>query len=255
MRKVAYAGHTVTFPDVPDQENFFSILERGEWDNELFEFIRANTDRHTVFIDVGAWIGVTPFWAAQRVQKVIAVEPDPVCVKLLQEMQGMNPGNVVVQNAALATGNSLKVGSVGGFGSSMTSALAANNADAIIASGVSLQSLLDQADGAPIFLKIDIEGYEYYLCEQLKQIKPNQVRAISLAIHPVEYARSLSSNRRISAVRETARLIRSFPQYDLLNWRALLAALGNLVSMKQRRQHDLEFVSNYPTSAPIGQDK
>src|SRR3978361_2346671 len=130
MRKITYAGRTVAFPDVPGQEDFFNTLEAGHWDNELFKFIGANTDADTVFIDVGAWIGVTPFWAAQRVKKVIAVEPDPVCVKVLREMQSMNTGNVVVHNAALTPEKSLKVGAVGGYGSSMTSALAGNNSNA-----------------------------------------------------------------------------------------------------------------------------
>ena len=47
-------------------------------------------DKNTIYIDIGAWIGPTLFYAAQLADKSIAIEADPVAFKRLSENLSIN---------------------------------------------------------------------------------------------------------------------------------------------------------------------
>ena len=87
MRSITYFRKTVQFPDKPEKKRFFARLQNGDWEPCTFQNIERLVDRKTTFIDIGGWIGVTPYWAAQIADNVITVEPDPVCFGILKEMQ------------------------------------------------------------------------------------------------------------------------------------------------------------------------
>ena len=78
---VSYAGHTVRLANLPEYQKFYRKLASGAWEARTFETLSRNLDRNTVCVDIGAWIGVTPMWSAQLAKSVIAVEPDPKCVR------------------------------------------------------------------------------------------------------------------------------------------------------------------------------
>ena len=88
MRTVAisYAGRTVALPDLPEYQKFYRKLAIGQWEPRTFEMLARNVDRNTVYVDIGAWIGVTPMWAAQKAKAVVAVEPDPKCGEVLRAL-------------------------------------------------------------------------------------------------------------------------------------------------------------------------
>ena len=65
-------------------------------------FFQRYVKETDVVLDIGAWIGVTPFWTAQIAKHVIAVEPDPKCLEILRALAPRYP-NVTVVEAALAT--------------------------------------------------------------------------------------------------------------------------------------------------------
>src|SRR5450432_1471861 len=96
-KTITYFGRSVTFPHLPDHAAFFEKLAAERWDGGgLFRFLSRYVDEKTTYIDVGAWLGVSPFWAAQRAKSVIAVEPDPVCIRALRAMQQLNEAPVTV---------------------------------------------------------------------------------------------------------------------------------------------------------------
>jgi len=78
MRSITYFRKTVQFPEKPEKKRFFARLQNGDWEPCTFQNIERLVDRKTTFIDIGGWIGVTPYWAAQIADNVITVEPDPV---------------------------------------------------------------------------------------------------------------------------------------------------------------------------------
>ncbi len=245
-RTVAYSGRTVTFPHLPAHAAFFDTLAAGRWDAGLFEFLARCVDERTVYIDVGAWIGVSPFWAAQRAKKVIAVEPDPVCLQALEAMQPLNEAPVTIIAAALSNDAQLTLRAVEGLGSSMTSAVRAGSDSGFSARGVSIQQLIDMAEGAPLCLKIDIEGYEYHLVAQLAGVPAGQTKGVLVSLHPRFYLGSLSGGliaRRLKTAAATVRVARALKAFRLTNPQALARVLFSLAFQKRPVHRDLIFVA------------
>ena len=161
MRSITYFRKTVQFPDKPEKKRFFARLQNGDWEPCTFQNIERLVDRKTTFIDIGGWIGVTPYWAAQIADNVITVEPDPVCFGILKEMQPENSGEVRVINAALSEDEVLVLHSVGGgFGSSETSALIADDdGEAIRAQTVTIGELQTMARTERMRLIRSLSGF------------------------------------------------------------------------------------------------
>lgn len=248
MRSITYFSKTVQFPDKPEKKRFFARLQNGDWEPCTFQNIERLVDRDTTFVDIGGWIGVTPYWAAQIADNVITVEPDPVCFGILKEMQPENRGEVRLINAALSEDEVLVLHSVGGgFGSSETSALIADdNGEAIRVQTVTIADLQAMARTERLCFKIDIEGYEYRALDQFRTIDRQRAAGILLAVHPQILFASLSGSRPSRAARTfaaTLRLIRSFHGFRLDNPSAIWTALRKSVARREFRGFDLLFVA------------
>src|SRR5437764_6687044 len=119
---VRYFGQTVSLPDLPEYRKFYRKLEAGDWEPHTFRTLGEYLDQQTTYIDVGGWIGVTPFWASHRAKQVIIVEPDPQCRAILRELSPIYP-NVILLDGALSPSQSVRINAIDGFGSSETTAL------------------------------------------------------------------------------------------------------------------------------------
>ncbi|WEX89755.1 FkbM family methyltransferase [Sinorhizobium garamanticum] len=248
MRAITYFQKTVYFPDKPEKARFFARLQGGQWEPGTFRNIERLVDGTTTFIDIGGWIGVTPYWAAQIADNVITVEPDPVCFEILSEMQRENAGEVKLVNAALSQDECLVLHSVGGgFGSSETSALIADDTGlAVTAQTVTIPELQEMARTERLCFKIDIEGYEYKALDQFRAIDRKRTAGVLIAVHPQILAASLSGPRFVRALRTiaaTVRLIRSFRGFRLENPSAIWAAIRKSVSRREFTGFDLLFVA------------
>jgi len=197
---ITYFGRTVRLADLPDYAKFYRKLAGGGWERNTFAALERHVDENTVVLDIGAWIGVTPFWAVQKARSVIAVEPDPKCAAILMALALTEP-RVKVIEAGLTDRKTLAIHAVDGFGSSETSALDIGNGGSAVVHGVSLAALLAQAGDAPIFVKIDIEGYEYALPGELALLADPRVRAVQIAVHPQLYAKSLGGSRIVARLK------------------------------------------------------
>ena len=107
-REVSYAGRTVALADLPEYGKFYRKLAEGRWETHTFDALGKYLDADTVLIDIGAWIGVTPFWSAQGAKAVVAVEPDPKCAAILKRLAEAHD-NVTVIEGALADRSSMTV--------------------------------------------------------------------------------------------------------------------------------------------------
>lgn len=248
MRSITYFHKTVQFPDKPEKKRFFARLQNGDWEPCTFQNIARLVDAKTTFIDIGGWIGVTPYWAAQIADNVITVEPDPVCFSILKEMQLENCGEVRVINAALSEDDVLVLHSVGGgFGSSETSALIADDdGEAIRARTVTIAALQDMARTERLCFKIDIEGYEYRALNQFRTIDRMRTAGVLLAVHPQILFASLTGSRLSRVLRTmtaTIGLIRSFKGFRLDNPSAIWTALRKSIARREFRGFDLLFVA------------
>jgi FkbM family methyltransferase len=207
-------GATISLPDLPEYRKFYRKLDAGAWEPHTFALLAENLDRNTVYLDIGAWIGVTPFWASHLAKAVIAVEPDPRARAILKAGL-LNYPNVTLLEGALSPQPEVEIHAVGGFGSSETSVLAIGNGGSAKVPGLTFGAMLEGAGDDRIFVKIDIEGYEYEIIEMLSELKSRQLAGIQIAIHPQLYERSLSGPpalRRLRTLWMTFRLHRRLAQ-------------------------------------------
>lgn len=189
---ITYHGETVTLADLPEYRKFYGKLKSGIWEPKTFRTLSDQLSPDTTYIDIGGWIGVTPFWASKRAKRVIVVEPDPKCRSILKALLPLYP-NVTLTECALSPQSCLTLNAVDDFGSSETSALAIGNKGCSVeVQGCSMAELLHQAGPGPVFVKIDIEGYEYKIANELKALDRAQVTGVQLAVHPGLYERSLA---------------------------------------------------------------
>jgi FkbM family methyltransferase len=206
---ITYAGQTIALPDFPEYAKTYARLAKGKWEPHTFEALRRCVNEDTVVLDIGAWIGVTPFWTAQIAKHVIAVEPDPKCLEILRALAPRYP-NVTVIEAALATNPEVKIHAMGRFGSSATSVLSIGNAGSTTARGVTMDDLLARVEDRPLFAKIDIEGFEFVIPQEIGKLRQSALRGVQISLHPRLYEKSLRGPvvlRRIRAIWGTWRLI------------------------------------------------
>jgi FkbM family methyltransferase len=210
---LTYAGETVTLADLPEYAKFYRKLTSGAWEPRTFAVLGRVLTPEVTYVDIGAWIGVTPFWAAKRAKRVIAVEPDPKCRKVLEKLT-YSRQQVTLLEGALSPEKSLKINAVDCFGSSETSALSIGNGQSEIVRGLTIADIMREAGPGPCFVKIDIEGYEYEIAGEIATLARYDLVGVQLAVHPQLYEKTLKGPkfwRRFQVLRATRKLTRLFP--------------------------------------------
>jgi FkbM family methyltransferase len=211
---ITYFGRTVSFPDLPRYRKFYARLKAGAWEPATFEVLKENLDPTTTYVDVGGWIGATPFWAAGLARQVIVVEPDPVCLEILKEYAPRYP-NLTLLEGALALDGEVELHEVEDFGSSESSLLAGSGGNATRVKGLRVAEIMKPAGAGPVFVKIDIEGYEYAAATEIARFADYDLRGVQLAVHPQLYERTLKRSalrRRLQTAYATWRLGRLFAE-------------------------------------------
>jgi FkbM family methyltransferase len=197
---ITYAGETVTLAARPEYQKFYAKLAAGAWEPHTFEKLRRFLTPNTVYLDIGGWIGVTPFWASRIARKVITVEPDPICRDILRRLLPLYP-NVTLLEGALSPKSEVTVHAVDGFGSSETSILNIGGEGTAEVAGLPAQKLLEAAGPGPLVVKIDIEGYEYEIIDELAKLAAARPRGLQIAVHPQLYEKSLKLPRFLARAR------------------------------------------------------
>lgn len=191
---ITYAGRTIALPDMREYAKFYRKLASGTWEPRTFEVLMRNLDQETVYVDIGAWIGVTPFWASHIAKAVVAVEPDPKCLDILRTLAPSYP-NVTLLEGALAPNVQVTIHAVDGFGSSETSVLDIGKGASTAVRGLTMDEIMKHAGPFPAFVKIDIEGYEFAAAGEIAKLRKYNVQGVQLAVHPQLYERSLVGPR------------------------------------------------------------
>jgi FkbM family methyltransferase len=245
---LAYAGERVTLADEPDYRKFYAKLTAGTWEPHTFAELRRWLTQETTYLDIGAWIGVTPFWASRIARKVIAVEPDPKCRAILKSLLPYY-SNVTLLEGALSPNEHVTVHAVDGFGSSETSILAIGDGGAAEVPGLTALKLLDIAGAGPLVVKIDIEGYEFEIVEELAKLAAGKVRGLRLAVHPQLFEKSQKGPKlhaRWHTISRTIALFRALkrhlPRTGVRKYRGFPTYLvGGLLFRREPRATDWSF--------------
>jgi FkbM family methyltransferase len=245
---ITYAGRSIALPDLPDYAKFYRKLASGTWEPRTFEVLARSLDRDTVYVDIGAWIGVTPFWASQIAKAVVAVEPDPRCLDILRALSPSYP-NLTLLQGALSPEAKVTIHAVDGFGSSESSILDIGDGSSAVSAGITLDEIMKHAGSSQAFVKIDIEGYEFAAAGEIAKLRNYNVRGLQLAVHPQLYEKSLAGGwlgRRLQTTWKAWRLARlfrgTFPAPTLAKYSSVLSyiALG-IIFRKVPRGADFVF--------------
>jgi FkbM family methyltransferase len=157
------------------------------WEQETYMDIVPLLHSEKTFLDIGAWQGPISLVAQKYSKQCICFEPDPVAYSnLVKNVEINNFTNIITENLAVSTENSLTIGHVLGLGDGISSYL--NTENSVSCSTISIGDILTKYDldeNNISVIKIDIEGYEVELIQDTKLIEmKNKGVPIHLSIHP-----------------------------------------------------------------------
>lgn len=201
VQSVVVGGQSFNVGADRSYAQFWTLMRSGGWENDTMAFIARSCGPRSVLYDIGAWIGPISLLAGTRGTKVYAIEPDPVAVAALRRNVAHNAFDITVINKAVSSrsGGSLTLYVKGAAGDSETSAVPRGSAEKIEVETMVLYDLPKHADLRKI-VKIDIEGYEYALRDQVTAFC-RDAEALQMSFHP----RQLETRR--TAFGETSRFI------------------------------------------------
>lgn len=137
--------------------------------------------------DIGANVGLFTFACAHRAKSILAVEPDPVLVRLLQKSRG-GAEQITILQAAVVNSNGQAILHIArrlrsaNYLDTFGNAMANGSRETVQVRTVTLDSLLE-ATPLPTFVKIDIEGAEakalYGATRLLSEIRPRFLIEVS----------------------------------------------------------------------------
>jgi FkbM family methyltransferase len=179
--RVAVRGATFRMPD----NIWWADTFVHGWEAKTLAIYRMNVRSGDTVVDAGAWIGPTVMFAcACRAARVLAIEPNPAC----------RPHLTALVDSARRLGTEVTVCTTGVFSSAGEAAFGTRYGVAVASSEASLGGTgthvpvaplpeLMRANGvtAPDFVKIDIEGTEFAIADQIASLERTRV---FLSLHP-----------------------------------------------------------------------
>lgn len=197
----------------PDHIGFWRDVSRGRWEPDTFRFLEQALPPGSVLVDIGAWIGPTTLFAAQRCRHVYAFEPDPDAYRyLLWNLKLNAAAHVVPFHAALGTETGLRRlwGAEGRLGTSTSSLLPATGQPSIAVAAISWADWMAQVRPGRIdAIKMDIEGGEFELIPALREYLAAERPALHLSLH----ATRLPDAEREAALDRLLRILSMYPDW------------------------------------------
>ncbi len=178
-----------SFKTNPKHLGTWRNASKGKWEPETYIILSKYLTPEMVYFDIGAWIGSTVLYASKKCKQVICFEPDPIAYQyLLSNIQLNNLKNVAPYNIALSDQTGIqKMGSLGKeLGDSMTSLLSSSTTENDSFNAFTLQwdSFLKFSSLKEInFIKIDIEGAEFFLLPTLETFLIQHKPIVYLSTH------------------------------------------------------------------------
>ncbi|MCM0592778.1 MAG: FkbM family methyltransferase [Gloeotrichia echinulata DVL01] len=236
-------------------QSFWEDLNDGGWEPETFKVFDRFISQDVTYIDVGAWIGPTLLYAAQRAKAAFAFEPDPLAYQEMLANVQLNPEITNIQTYEALIGiesGKTRLGSRDEGGDSTSSVLFSEMKTSWLVESINLPEFVEkQGLRSPLFIKIDIEGGEYSLLPTLVNFFKNyQPIVLYLSLHPefllIDPSSSqklpLNLNRAIKLIKahfDLAQSLVSFKYiYDIYGnrtsiWKGLFKALSGNNNMAE----------------------
>lgn len=168
-------------------------LKSQTWEPFTFEIFNKFKDNNKVAIDIGGWIGPTTIYLSKIFKKVITIEADNIAFESLSENIKDNfCNNVTLHNKAFHNSktdnvifgvNSFNFESTFGSSTSQTKTQSNNNTDYLIET-INIFDIIEYVDPNNIgLIKIDIEGGEEDVFEELILVGSNYNWKIWISFH------------------------------------------------------------------------
>lgn len=104
---------------------FISHVQNGSWEEDTFNILDHYQNLDKIYLDIGAWIGPTVLYSANKFKQIICFEPDPIAIERLNENLSVNSfNNITLITKALSNDNNIsEFGGNGELGNSMSTLL------------------------------------------------------------------------------------------------------------------------------------
>lgn len=175
IRKILFEDSYLAYVDINDIMGFRAALNQA-WDSTALNIVTRFPKENSLYIDIGANIGLTSIPVALNDYKTIAVEPNPTALKLLvKNLELNNPSRFILAPYALS-GDAQSMGFMdlysptGNLGASSVHKNWSPGKDAVAHFRVPTTNLdtllefligeseMDQIENT--IIKLDVEGYE-----------------------------------------------------------------------------------------------
>lgn len=170
------------------REKFWKKINEGRWEPYTIQIFNKFITKETTMLDIGAWIGVTSLYAAKKAKRVVSFEPDVTAFKQISENIQLNPdvNNVELNNACVGVENgTVMISPQNEPGDSSSSILLAIEGEGWEVPSLAFDQLIVEKEiMEPIFIKMDVEGYEYELAPILVNIFRKYDVTLCLSTHP-----------------------------------------------------------------------
>lgn len=160
-----------------------------KWEQYSFNILDKILKPDSIFIDLGAWNGVLSMYASKIAKTVYAFEPDYVAFNNLQTNITLNKlTNIVCSNKAIGKCGIWNL-YVRSFGDSVSSLIDRNmpnyKANQVVkVKTIKLSSYLLKNNIEPTLIKMDIEGGEIYVIEEMSQYIRKYTPTMLISFHP-----------------------------------------------------------------------
>jgi FkbM family methyltransferase len=171
-------GVLYNFTDTTEQQWIHDWLVRSfpHWEPNTFKTFRQVVNNEKIAIDIGAWIGLTAIWLSKHFKEVVCIDADKKSVVSLEKnLQASNCANYkIINDAVYETRTKLTFGannhiahSAQNDSTSQLKAMAPKPDDYVV-STITLHDIFNTYEPSTIgFIKVDIEGGEEYILQQL----------------------------------------------------------------------------------------
>lgn len=182
--RIAVRGTTFTVPD----HRWWKVFVK-QWEADTFRAYRAFVRPGDTVVDVGAWIGPTIMFAtACGARRILAIEPNPACRPYLEALKQSIPPDKT--ELLISTTGVFSVAGNAEFGIPGGAELAARASASLFGRGTQIE--VDTLPGLlakhgitdPALVKIDIEGAEFAIPDQIATFSRMPGIRIFLSLHP-----------------------------------------------------------------------
>ncbi|MEN0006144.1 MAG: FkbM family methyltransferase, partial [Bacteroidota bacterium] len=179
-----------------------------QWEPSTYQLLQHYLHPASVFIDIGTWIGITSFYAAELgVKKIYGVEANPNTYKMVKENCYLNQIDADIQNLCIHQQEAMVSFGNPKTGTKLSSA-ASIRGDEWKIQGIRLSTYLAKycPDNWEV-MKIDIEGAEAFIADDLTTLSKRPNTTILLSLHPPFWTDQASIAQQLLAALEGFRVL------------------------------------------------